>query len=72
MTSRALPLVLLVLLALPQVQGDHAASPPYRRDPVVQCITVDYGPPPYVGIGECDKVKAIIYVNGTGVGWRLP
>ncbi len=68
MPPRAVVALLLTVLALPQVHADPTV-PPANADGALGCITIDFGPPPYAVIGDCDKFSGKVYVNGTDAGF---
>ena len=70
MAPRAVVLALLSVLALPHALADPVSLPP--PEPIIGCITVDVGPPPYYVIGECEKLRVGAYVNAMRNGTNEP
>ena len=67
MIPRAVALVLIGAFCFPQVSAEPLTTP--TAQDISGCVTVDYGPPPYAGIGDCDKFAGMVYVNGTEAGY---
>lgn len=65
MVPRAVVFALLAVLALPHASADLTLPPGTGSESVGDCITVDYGPPPYAGVGNCNKLRGGVYLNGT-------